>query len=165
MALRFCGKGNQQVPDHRNFDTKNVRHSLTIKKGYEIIDMIRLDMIAHSRSSASFHMEGMGVTRPCPRRSGWKCARLRSPRPLKSHPPITLFRRTFRKKEVSPSTGCTKSNAPTSKQEHARIRLVVAQVKQKLDFPWLRVPRFTLEVEEIHKAESITWSKSVQTTS
>ena len=44
MALRFCGMGNQLVPDHRNFDTKNVRHSVTIKQGSEVIDMIRLDM-------------------------------------------------------------------------------------------------------------------------
>ena len=44
MALPFCGMGYQQVPNHRNFDTKNVRHSVTIKKGSEIIDMICLDM-------------------------------------------------------------------------------------------------------------------------
>ena len=44
MVLRFCGMGNLLVPDHQNFDTKNVRHSVTIKKGSEIIDMIRLDM-------------------------------------------------------------------------------------------------------------------------
>ena len=45
MALRFCGMGNQLVPDRRNFDTKNVRHSVTIKKGSKIIDMIRLDIL------------------------------------------------------------------------------------------------------------------------
>ena len=36
--------GNLLAPDHRNFDTKKNRHSVTIIKGSEIIDMIRLDI-------------------------------------------------------------------------------------------------------------------------
>ena len=44
MVLRFCGMDNLLVPDHRIFDAKIVRHSVTIKKGSKIIDMIRLDM-------------------------------------------------------------------------------------------------------------------------
>ena len=44
MALRFFGMGTQLVPDHQNFDTKNVRHSVTRKNCSEIIHMIRLDM-------------------------------------------------------------------------------------------------------------------------
>ena len=30
--------------EHQNFDTKNVKHIVTIKKGSKIVDMIRLDM-------------------------------------------------------------------------------------------------------------------------
>ena len=44
MALRFFGMGNQLVSDHQNFDTKNVRHSVTRKYCSKIIHMIRLDM-------------------------------------------------------------------------------------------------------------------------
>ena len=44
IVLRFCGVDKPIVPDHQNFDTKNVRHSITRKKGPKVIGIICLDM-------------------------------------------------------------------------------------------------------------------------
>ena len=44
MVLQFCGVDKPTVPDHQNFDTKNVKHSITRKKGPKVIGIICLDM-------------------------------------------------------------------------------------------------------------------------
>ena len=44
MVLPFCGVDKPTVPDHQNFDTKNVRHNITRKQSLEIIGIICLDM-------------------------------------------------------------------------------------------------------------------------
>ena len=43
MVLRFCGIDKPIVPDHQNFDTKNIRHTIGRKKGPKIIGKICLD--------------------------------------------------------------------------------------------------------------------------